>query len=102
MQFFHLGTVSSIEVNHKPVDIARKGSEVCVKIEPTGGDAPKLFGRHFDYDDLLVSKVSVVSSSLNFCKNGNFNNFTKNIFANDPCGQHKRCGMAILSRILIL
>ena len=69
MQFVHLGTVSSIEVNHKPVDIACKGSEVCVKIEPTGGDAPKLFGRHFDYDDLLVSKVSVVSSSLNFCKN---------------------------------
>ena len=61
MQFVHLGTVSSIEVNHKPVDIARKGSEVCVKIEPTGGDAPKLFGRHFDYDDLLVSKASVVS-----------------------------------------
>ena len=66
MQFVHLGTVSSIEVNHKPVDIARKGSEVCVKIEPTGGDAPKLFGRHFDYDDLLVSKVSVVSCPHNY------------------------------------
>ncbi|XP_019859915.1 PREDICTED: eukaryotic translation initiation factor 5B-like [Amphimedon queenslandica] len=57
-EFVHLGTVSSIEINHKPVDIARKGSEVCVKIEPTSGDAPKLFGRHFDYDDLLVSKIS--------------------------------------------
>ena len=40
--------------------------------------------------------------SLNFHKNGNFTNFAKNIFANDPCGQHKRCGMAILLRNLVL
>ena len=39
------------------MDIARKGSEVCVKIEPISGDAPKLFGRHFDLEDILVSKV---------------------------------------------
>ena len=43
----------------------------------------------------------------NFCiakfhENGGFNNFAENIFANDPCGQHKRCGTAILSRNLIL
>ena len=31
----------------------------------------------------------------NFCKNGDFNNFTKNIFTNDLHGQHKRCVMAI-------
>uniref|UniRef100_A0A1X7VQR8 Elongation factor Tu-type domain-containing protein n=1 Tax=Amphimedon queenslandica TaxID=400682 RepID=A0A1X7VQR8_AMPQE len=52
-EFVHLGTVSSIEINHKPVDIVHKGSKVCVKIEPTSGDAPKLFGHHFDYDDLF-------------------------------------------------
>ena len=45
-------------MNHKPVDIARKGSEVCIKIEPTPGDAPKLYGRHFDLEDMLVSKVN--------------------------------------------
>ena len=39
---------------------------------------------------------------LNFHENGDFNNFAENIFANDPCGQHKRCGTAILSRNLIL
>ena len=39
--------------------------------------------------------------SLNFYENGNFNNFVKNIFANDQRGQHKRCGMAILSQNLI-
>ena len=37
----------------------------------------------------------------NFRENGNFNNFSKNIFANDPRGQHKRCGMVILPRNLI-
>ena len=36
-----------------------------------------------------------IFASLNFCKNGNFNNFTKNIFMNDPRGQHKKCGIAI-------
>jgi translation initiation factor 5B len=37
--------------------MARKGSEVCIKIEPVGGEAPKMFGRHFDENDLLMSKV---------------------------------------------
>ena len=52
-----MGVVSSLEVNHKQVDASHKGEEVCVKIEHTGGDAPKLYGRHFDHTDLLVSKV---------------------------------------------
>ena len=33
--------------------------------------------------------------SLNFRKNGDFNNFAENFFANDPCGQHKRHGVII-------
>lgn len=57
-QFVNLGSIISIENNHKPVDIAKKGSEVCIKIDPVPGDAPKLFGRHFDMEDVLVSKVS--------------------------------------------
>lgn len=44
-------------MNHKALDVARKGAEVCIKIEPTGGDAPKMFGRHFDENDFLMSKV---------------------------------------------
>ena len=36
---------------------------------------------------------------LNFRENGDFNNFVKNIFMNDPCGQHKRRGMAIFHEI---
>lgn len=54
-----LGVVTSIEMNHKNVDSARKGQEVCIKIEPIPGDSPKMFGRHFDDTDFLVSKVSV-------------------------------------------
>lgn len=49
--------MTSIENNHKNVDSARKGQEVCIKIEPIPGEAPKMFGRHFDEKDFLISKV---------------------------------------------
>lgn len=61
--------VTSIEYNHKPVESARKGQEVCVKIEPIPGEAPKMFGRHFDEKDFVVSKVSFFmffNSSIKF------------------------------------
>jgi hypothetical protein len=57
-QFEDLGMVTSIESNHKTVPSARKGMEVCIKIEPYPSEAPKMFGRHFDETDMLVSKVS--------------------------------------------
>lgn len=60
-QFVELGMVTSIEYNHKSVESARKGQEVCIKIEPIPGEAPKMFGRHFEAKDFLVSKVSVCS-----------------------------------------
>ncbi|RWS10007.1 eukaryotic translation initiation factor 5B-like protein, partial [Dinothrombium tinctorium] len=53
-----IGRVSSIELNHKPVENARRGQEVCIKIDHVGGDAPKLYGRHFDHEDLLVSRIT--------------------------------------------
>ena len=52
--------VTSIQSNHKEVETARKGEEVCVKIEPIPGESPKMFGRHFDETDLLVSKVIIM------------------------------------------
>ncbi|XP_017763309.1 PREDICTED: eukaryotic translation initiation factor 5B [Eufriesea mexicana] len=64
--FVDLGVVSSIEYNHKPVDSARKGQEVCVKIDPIPGEAPKMFGRHFDEKDFVVSKIS--RQSIDACK----------------------------------
>jgi translation initiation factor 5B len=57
-EFLELGRVTSVEINHKPVTVAKKGQEVCLKIEPIPGEAPKMFGRHFDHTDLLVSKIS--------------------------------------------
>ena len=56
LQFTDIGVVTSLELNHKTVDTARQGSEVCIRVESTT-DAPRLYGRHFDHTDLLVSKV---------------------------------------------
>ena len=56
-QFCYLGIATSLELNHKPVDKAVKGQEVCIKIENVPGETPKLYGRHFDEKDTLVSKV---------------------------------------------
>lgn len=58
-QFVDLGIVTSIEFNHKTVESARKGQEVCIKIEPIPGESPKMYGRHFDEKDMLISKVSL-------------------------------------------
>lgn len=49
--------ITSIELNHKAIDCAKKGQEVCIKIEPIPGEAPKMFGRHFEATDIIVSKV---------------------------------------------
>ncbi|XP_074114704.1 eukaryotic translation initiation factor 5B [Cotesia typhae] len=65
-EFIDLGVVTSIEYNHKDVETARKGQEVCVKIEPIPGEAPKMYGRHFDDKDIIVSKIS--RQSIDACK----------------------------------
>lgn len=49
--------ITSIELNHKTIDCAKKGQEVCVKIEPIPGESPKMYGRHFEATDVIVSKV---------------------------------------------
>lgn len=53
-----IGRITTIEKENKPVLSARRGDEVCIKIEHCGGDAPKLYGRHFDHTDLLYSRIS--------------------------------------------
>ncbi|RZF43835.1 hypothetical protein LSTR_LSTR006376 [Laodelphax striatellus] len=65
-EFVELGHVTSIENNHKPVETARKGMEVCIKIDPIPGESPKMFGRHFDEKDMLISKIS--RQSIDACK----------------------------------
>lgn len=63
-QFLDIGVVTSIECNHKQVESARKGQEVCIKIEPIPGESPKMYGRHFEDADMLVSKVSTGKINL--------------------------------------
>ncbi|KAJ1370451.1 hypothetical protein KIN20_032175 [Parelaphostrongylus tenuis] len=61
-----LGAVASIERNHEEVQLAKAGDEVCIKIENTTGEAPKLYGRHFNHEDILVSRIS--RDSIDACK----------------------------------
>ncbi|XP_068213213.1 eukaryotic translation initiation factor 5B-like [Palaemon carinicauda] len=65
-EFVEIGIVTSMEFDHKNVDIAKKGDEVCIKIENVPGHTPKLVGRHFEPEDMLVSKIS--RESINACK----------------------------------
>lgn len=59
--FVDIGVVTSIEINHKAVDTAKKGQEICVKIEPIPGESPKMYGRHFEATDIIVSKITRAS-----------------------------------------
>lgn len=59
--FVDIGVVTSIEMNHKPVDTAKKGQEICIKIEPIPGESPKMYGRHFEATDIIVSKITRAS-----------------------------------------
>ncbi|KAF2353575.1 Small GTP-binding protein domain [Trinorchestia longiramus] len=65
-EFVEIGIVSSMEFDHKSVDIAKKGVDVCIKIDPSPGTTPKMFGRHFEVQDEIVSKIS--RESINACK----------------------------------
>ncbi|TMW53564.1 hypothetical protein DOY81_001328 [Sarcophaga bullata] len=65
-EFVDIGIVTSIESNHKQIDSARKGQEICIKIEPIPGESPKMYGRHFDATDMLISKIS--RQSIDACK----------------------------------
>ncbi|CAK6983319.1 eukaryotic translation initiation factor 5B [Scomber scombrus] len=59
--FVDIGIVTSIEVNHKSVESAKKGQEICIKIEPIPGESPKMYGRHFEATDVIVSKITRAS-----------------------------------------
>jgi translation initiation factor 5B len=55
--FVVVGIVASIENNHESQEIAKKGQEVCIKIEAAGSEK-KLVGWHFEVTDELVSMIS--------------------------------------------
>ncbi|KAF5372013.1 hypothetical protein D9615_008054 [Tricholomella constricta] len=56
-----LGKITSLEINHKTFDIVKKaqaGAGVAVKIEHAVYQSAKMFGRHFDDKDELLSHIS--------------------------------------------
>ncbi|KAJ4909196.1 eukaryotic translation initiation factor 2 (eIF-2) family protein [Raphanus sativus] len=57
-EFVDIGRIASIENNHKPVDYAKKGTQVAIKIIASNPEEQKMFGRHFDMEDELVSHIS--------------------------------------------
>ncbi|KAK6130713.1 hypothetical protein DH2020_035567 [Rehmannia glutinosa] len=64
--FIEIGRIASIENNHKPVDYAKKGQKVAIKIigsNPEGKQ--KMFGRHFEIEDELED-LSVEEKRLLF------------------------------------
>ncbi|KAM0932708.1 putative protein-synthesizing GTPase [Dioscorea sansibarensis] len=57
--FIDIGKIASIEINHKQVDVATKGQKVAIKIVSNSPEEQqKMFGRHFEIDDELVSHIS--------------------------------------------
>ncbi|XP_050279329.1 eukaryotic translation initiation factor 5B [Quercus robur] len=57
--FIDIGRVASIENNHKAVDLAKRGLKVAIKIVGTNSEEQqKMFGRHFEIEDELVSHIS--------------------------------------------
>mmetsp|Transcript_12421 Transcript_12421/g.45287 ORF Transcript_12421/g.45287 Transcript_12421/m.45287 type:complete len:553 (+) Transcript_12421:366-2024(+) len=74
--FITLGKIASMEMNHKDVDIARKGDSVAMKIQSTtAAESARLYGRHFDHKDELVSHIS--RHSIDLLKENYRNDLTK-------------------------
>merc|ERR1740117_1384852 len=59
-----IGRITSIEFNHAEVKKAKKGDEVCVKIDQADYEQKIIFGRHFDFKDKIVSKITRESINL--------------------------------------
>ncbi|KZV87661.1 P-loop containing nucleoside triphosphate hydrolase protein [Exidia glandulosa HHB12029] len=59
-----LGKITSLEINHKTMDVIKKsqqGAGVAVKIEHAAYQTSKLFGRHFDENDEVISHITRAS-----------------------------------------
>jgi translation initiation factor 5B len=62
-----LGRIAGLEKDHKSVQKAMPGDKVAMKIESTKPEeAARLYGRHFDHTDALVSKIT--RKSINVLK----------------------------------
>lgn len=59
-----LGSVVSILDNKRPVEVAKRGARVAIKIEGGKGQTPRVLGRHFAVDDMIYSRVTRGSIDL--------------------------------------
>ncbi|TFK43116.1 hypothetical protein BDQ12DRAFT_596557 [Crucibulum laeve] len=69
-EIIDLGKITSLEINHKTFDIVKKsqaGGGVAVKIEHAVYQSAKMFGRHFDEKDELLSHIT--RQSIDVLKN---------------------------------
>ncbi|KAJ7163844.1 hypothetical protein C8R43DRAFT_988941 [Mycena crocata] len=60
-EIIDLGKITSLEINHKTHDMVKKsqaGAGVAVKIEHAVYQSAKMFGRHFDDKDELLSHIT--------------------------------------------
>lgn len=39
------------------MDVAERGQEGCVTIEPVPSESPKIYGRHFEAIDILTGQI---------------------------------------------
>jgi translation initiation factor 5B len=61
----HVGKIIGIQHEYKDVQIAKKGMQICVKIEQTSTSGSiAVYGRHFDHTNELVSILSRHSIDL--------------------------------------
>lgn len=51
-----IGIVASVQFNNEDIELGKKGQDVCIKVVPDG--EKRMFGRHFDEKDELVSLIS--------------------------------------------
>ncbi|XP_073053152.1 uncharacterized protein [Primulina eburnea] len=54
-EFIDIGRIASFKNNHSPGDYAKKGQKI---IGSNSDEQQKMFGRHFEIEDELVSKIS--------------------------------------------
>jgi len=63
--YIDLGRIASMEHNHKAVEKAVKGQSVAMKIQPQIAlEATRMYGRHFDHRDEIVSRITRRSIDL--------------------------------------
>merc|ERR1719379_1289806 len=53
-----IGRVAGIEKDKKPVEKARRGDRVCVKIEQNTSQTHITLGRHYEIDNQIFSKIT--------------------------------------------